>query len=281
MKNEIQQLINKGTRLKKQRLHKAEEKAKTETKKDQQAHEEFKKDAVAATRNYEYLATWWKVQIPLCDFSSATTYLFMALTIGGLLLYVGLFFGYNFISIADNKIQEIAANGASSSQHYTWLNFTPYLLFFFALIGLWSYIRFRSWRSRLSFALDGWQTLVDAENFGHDESWRSCSLKIIVKKHSPQATQAIESALLIFTKRAHHHYYGNKESSEDRKQWEVNGLEASGSSNRYVAREIKKLCEKELSIINKNLNCIKAVSITIGDDRAYLPRYEPTTPFSS
>lgn len=182
-------------------------------------------------KNRERWITWWRVQVPIPNFSRVFLIIYLVMCIASF----GIIFASDFITRFFYSLPLVSI--------FRYVLFSGIALI---LAGIASCLRFSFWRARLPFALTGWEELVDFIDFGEDEAWRHCTIVIRFSRENPVAEEAFRAALVIFSEKANRCYYPSNDSNL-RKEWESGSLTASGSVNRHVARKIKNLCEGNLA----------------------------------
>ena len=202
--------------------------------------------------------TWWRVQVPLANISylkeKHPSFIVLAFfVVSAMVMY------WLFGRFVDSRV-------------FPYYYHIPKILLVFGLIfgclgfialaaGALSFFRFSSWRSRLPFDLTGWQKLVDFSEFGNEELWRHCKIELLLSEESPDASAAYQAALMVFSEKANQCYF-RANGADQQKEWKADGLTASGSANRHVARKIKQLCEGNLTRLKRKDGFMKEVRIT-------------------
>ena len=124
--------------------------------------------------------------------------------------------------------------------------------------------RFKKWRSRLSFQLEGWQDLVDGPHFSSCNYWRlETTITLQYRPNVNFDEQLMDDLLFIFADRANKEFYRpDKEGVRDsRKLWKVGDNSATGSSNNQVVRCIYQFLKNDLTAIAKKYQHIDKVKI--------------------
>lgn len=182
-------------------------------------------------------ATWWRVDVPLWDVTFLGPVVVLALVVlGGL----GALLGARSLALLGGLAAGLAVA---------------------ALVGAWRWLRFRTWRTRLGFALVGWAELVDAEGFDRDERWRHAELTVT---HDGKADveALLRAALELFARDAGRAFY-ECEGADERRPWIARGASATGSVNRHVTRHLKALAEERLALIHRKTGAIRALTIAV------------------
>lgn len=120
-----------------------------------------------------------------------------------------------------------------------------------AIVGGWGilliadYLRFRNWRTKLPFAITGWDDVVKNTAF-ETGMWRHAEIRLILSNDSqPEERKHFASGLIVFAHLANTSY-GERFEHDPRRYWNTDLFTASGSINVSVAAHIIGLCNKKL-----------------------------------
>jgi len=133
------------------------------------------------------------------------------------------------------------------------------------------FAKFRQWRARLPFRVEGWEALVDDPQLG-DESWRPLRVRLVLGGSDHRALA--EAALALFAERANRCFYSTDERDTMRKRWTVTGAEAAGSANTSVLAAVHRLCERELLLLARR-GALEKVELVIEGDAFSVSRPAP------
>lgn len=137
---------------------------------------------------------------------------------------------------------------------------------------------FKGWRKRLPFVLTGWDELIKSKKMYCDLCWTDVTVTVVLNQNKHEEAQWVRAALGILAKNAGKAFYDAESGfSDQRKKWEVEGLSASGSANPDVMKAMKKLCQEELTYINKKYSAIEEVRITINSQEYEIPIEIPSS----
>ena len=153
-----------------------------------------------------------------------------------------------------------------------WASYFFLILPSYFIFNLIRFFYFRGWRKRLPFEIIGWEKLVNTNQL-NGIFWRdNCSISVNIVNPDPIEIKVINAALIIFANKAKKEIYPAETSdarlSLRRKEFIVNKITASGSVNIGIIRQIRKLCQKDLTMISKKFNNITSVIINI-DEKTY------------
>lgn len=153
-----------------------------------------------------------------------------------------------------------------------WASYFFLILPSYFIFNLIRFYYFRGWRKRLPFEIIGWEKLVNTNQL-NGIFWRNnCSISVNIVNPDPIEIKAINAALIIFANKAKNEIYSAEASdailSLRRKEFIVNKFTARGSVNVGIIRQIRKLCQKDLTMISKKFNNITSVIISI-DEKIY------------
>ena len=124
--------------------------------------------------------------------------------------------------------------------------------------------RFKKWRSRLSFQLEGWQDLVDGPHFSSCNYWRlETTITLQYRPDIDFDEPLMHDLLLIFANRANKEFYRPEEEGrrDSRKLWKVGDNSATGSSNNQVVKCIYQFLKNDLTAIANRYQHLNKVRI--------------------
>ncbi len=206
--------------------------------------EPTKVTAAPVTRgDFDRFATWWRVDVPLWDAS----FLWPAV------LLVAASLGVACVVLGSGALRVLAGVALAVATASLW--------------GAWRWLRFRTWRSRVGFAVEGWSDLVDFAGFGRDEAWRHGEVTVSRAATADDAAleALLQAAFELYARDAERAYY-TCEGADHRLAWIARQGSARGSFNRHVVRHLKALVEDRLAPIQRKTRGIRAVTVALQEE---------------
>ena len=134
------------------------------------------------------------------------------------------------------------------------------LLVHYALL-LAGWLRFRGWRDRLPFAVEGWSEWVTGAHFRNCEWWHR--LEVTVEQETAAIpADVLEALWTIFAREVDGLYYV-PDLSDGREPWKADGATARGSGNCRVAGALQRLLSGRLAELARAHGGIRAVRIRL------------------
>lgn len=137
------------------------------------------------------------------------------------------------------------------------------------IIKLSTFSTYKTFRSRLGFNLEGWETIGTYPMQLNRRCWsKNTSIELFVKNTaSDQDLKLIKDALYLFMTSANKTFYEAEMGGDGRRQWEqVNKLKLMGSSNIAVIGCVYTLLTEYLQSIQHKYHVITLVKISFDPD---------------
>lgn len=140
-----------------------------------------------------------------------------------------------------------------------------------------TFFRFRTWRARLPFRLEGWGQLVDYDELATRQSWRfDCTITIHCTDDQEAFQAALAAACYLFCRKASNCFYPLNDSAQDpRQKWTAAGGILSGSANSEVVQEIYRFLSGDLAPVAARPGTVERVVIKIPHDPVSLEPFSP------
>lgn len=127
--------------------------------------------------------------------------------------------------------------------------------------SLWA-MRYRGWRSRLPFTLNGWSEALSDSRLLNHKYWCDLTITVAPSVTSPDLESAIDAALMLFGRKAWDAYYSADSNTGSRLHWKSSAFHAEGSANNRVFGLILELLTGPLSRIAMTSDAKLVVTIT-------------------
>ena len=150
---------------------------------------------------------------------------------------------------------------------YSLLIYGGVILIYNAINVLRYQFKFKGWKEKLPFAVNGWDEMIRSKKMFCDLCWNDTRITVEQERDDAEVKQLIEAALTLFCKRTETAFYTKRmgsTSKKHRQDWKIAGSNrAEGSANPKVMRYMKNLFEEELSTIAKKTGKLKSVKVEV------------------